>query len=343
MQRVLNADSMKSANQKNILRLIRTNACTRAELARLTGLTPAAITIITDELLTNGLVSEGNKGKSNGGRPGIYLTINPGYGYIGGIHFSRTKFNIGICDFSGKVVSVTSGPIDSLNPYASLEKVNLSFEKLLGDKNLIGIGIAAPGPLDKQCGTLGEIANFPAWRKLPVVSYFHDKYNCPVLLNNYSNALALAEHSAGNVHRDRYLELIIDSGFGSSVVDISHNRLQLFDCELGHTTVNIFGERCDCGNYGCAELYVNERKFHGQSAEQEGFYSALCGIIVNAVNSFRIEEVIFAGVVTDDFESFRNKLYSLLRQRLSAVPVLTQTVLTDKEVFTAGNLYIESL
>lgn len=38
-------------------------ACTRAELARLTGLTPAAITIITYELLTNGLVSEGKKAK----------------------------------------------------------------------------------------------------------------------------------------------------------------------------------------------------------------------------------------------------------------------------------------
>ena len=80
-------------------------ACTRSELARLTGLTPAAITIIIDELFTNGLVLEGKNGKSNGGRPGIYLTINPGYGYIGRIHFSRTKFNIGICDFRKRIIT----------------------------------------------------------------------------------------------------------------------------------------------------------------------------------------------------------------------------------------------
>ena len=102
----------------------------------------------------------------------------------------------------------------------------------------------------------------------------------------------------------------------------------------------MFGERCDCGNIGCAELYVNERKFCGANEESEYFYTALGSVIVNAVNAFSIRQVVFAGCITEKFDIFAQRLQEELNKRKKEGVRLTQTVLKGKEVFVACNLLI---
>lgn len=54
-QKPRNADYTKEYNRKSILRILRHNAMSRAELARATGLTRAATSLIVDELLKGGI------------------------------------------------------------------------------------------------------------------------------------------------------------------------------------------------------------------------------------------------------------------------------------------------
>lgn len=337
----LNADTMKRENRSRVLRLIRSAPLTRADLSRLTGLTTATITLITAELLQEGVIREGIKQKPRGGRPGVVLTVNPAHGFFGGVHISRTGYTVGVCDFVGNPIAQRSRAVDPDDANRSLKDMCDTLAALIGDERFTGIGIAAPGPLDRHTGKLGDVANFPDWQHRSVVDGFAARFGCPVVLDNYSNALALAEYAVGTVQKKRYLELIVDAGFGSSVVHIDGDAVRLIDCELGHTTVDIFGARCDCGNYGCAELYVNERTYRGSDAARERFYRALCAVVVGAVNAFHIEEVVFAGAVLDGFEEFRDRLFAMLSARLRVPPVLTPTRLTGKEVFTAGHLCIE--
>ena len=104
----------------------------------------------------------------------------------------------------------------------------------------------------------------------------------------------------------------------------------------------MFGERCDCGNIGCAELYVNEKKFYATTQEQVEFYFALASVIVNAINAFSIQQVIFAGCITRQFDVFSKMLQSELERRKISGLRLNHTVLSGKEIYVACNLFIVS-
>ena len=58
MKTATNAQLMKIKNEKLILSIINQKPVSRAELAVQTGLTKAAISIITDELINRGIVFE---------------------------------------------------------------------------------------------------------------------------------------------------------------------------------------------------------------------------------------------------------------------------------------------
>ena len=338
MAQKINADVMKQNNRKEVLRLIRKEPCSRIKLAEKLGLTRAAISFICEELLLEGLLEVGEREASIGGRPATVLRLNPDYGVFAGVHFTRSEYVVGVCDFIGNVKKQKKGLVDPLDAEGTLQNIRMDLKELLENENdLLGIGITAPGPLSREEGKLGAVSNFLAWRNFSIVDYFEREFGCKCVLDNVSNALAYAEYSQNPDCERRYLELIIDSGFGSAVAIIK-NGVSLLECELGHTSVNMFGERCDCGNIGCAELYVNENKFNGSQKEKEEFYSALGSVMVSAVNAFSIRQVVFAGSITEKFDLFTQRLQDELNKRNKEGLRLTRTVLNGKEVFVACNL-----
>lgn len=342
MAQKINADVMKQNNRQEILRLIRKEPCSRIKLAEKMGLTRAAISFICEELLTEGIIVEGEKVASCGGRPATVLHLNPEYGFFGGVHFTRSEYVVGICNFTGELIKEKKGKINPESPQKSLIRMRDTLRELLkGEGDLLGIGITAPGPLSREKRMLGEVPNFSAWHNFPIVEFFEREFECKCVLDNFSNALAYAEYSQNVDCERRYLELIIDSGFGSAVAVVK-NGVSLLECELGHTSVNMFGERCDCGNIGCAELYVNEKKFYATTQEQVEFYSALASVIVNAINAFSIQQVIFAGCITRQFDVFSKRLQSELERRKISGMRLNHTVLSGKEIYVACNLFIVS-
>lgn len=340
MAQKINSDIMKQNNRKEVLRLIRKEPCSRIKLAEKMGLTRAAISFICEELIAEGFLVEGEKEASIGGRPATVLRLNSDYGVFCGVHFTRSGYVVGVCDFSGNVKKEKKGTVDASNVAGTLQKIQGDLKGLLENENrLIGIGITAPGPLLRKKGTLGDVPNFSAWNQFPLVEYFEKAFGCKCVLDNFSNALAYAECLQNPDCERRYLELIVDSGFGSAVAVVK-NGISLLECELGHTSVNMFGEKCDCGNIGCAELYVNERKYHGSERERETFYSALASVIVNAGNAFSVKQAVFAGCMTEEFGTFSQTLQTEIEKRGKKGIKLTQTSLNGKEVFVACNLLI---
>ena len=102
MAQKINADVMKQNNRKEVLRFLRKEPCSRIKLAKKLGLTRAAISFICEELINDGLLVEGEKEASIGGRPATVLRLNANYGVYGGVHFTRNDYKVGICDFTGK-------------------------------------------------------------------------------------------------------------------------------------------------------------------------------------------------------------------------------------------------
>lgn len=339
MAHKINADVMKQSNRKEVLRLIRKEPCSRVRLAERMGLTRASISFICEELLNEKMLVEGEKEESRGGRRGTILALNPAFGVYGGAYIRRTGYTVGVCDFSGAIKAEKQGKADKDDPKKTLERIVRDLKELLkGEENLLGVGIASPGPLDKQSGKLKKVANFSGWNGLALREYFEKEFSCRCELDNVSNALAKAEFSQNKNCGKRYLELIIDEGFGSAIAHVSGG-IKIEECELGHASVDMNGKKCDCGNLGCAELFVNEGKYRGNDKERKEFYAALASAITSAANALFIRQVVFAGVVAEDFDRFEEKIRPELSKRGAEIE-LTETALSKKEVFVACNLVI---
>lgn len=260
-----NANQMKLRNQRSIIKLLRQQPVSRAELARKTGLTRAAISVLIDTLLGDGIVTEDQLVTGKIGRTSVTIKLNPEKYRILAINIARDICTVGLCDFSGEILRVEKflqkEGVSANHMLCSLSQKAMEFlkEEECVDR-LLGIGITAPGPLDSMQGTILKPSNFEAWHQTEVVSYFQERFPCPVYIENNAQALAMAERYCGaGIREESFLELIVDTGVGGGLIlnGKPYKGIHGYCGEIGHTTVNLDGARCSCGNHGCLELYAS--------------------------------------------------------------------------------------
>jgi predicted NBD/HSP70 family sugar kinase len=373
---VLNAAEMKIRNQKKILQLLVT-PCSRADLARKTGLTRAAISIIVDELINQRYIMEGDPILGKVGRKSFVLKLNPDRFYMIGVNLARDGCSVGIVNFCGEILSVFKLQM-SETTQETLHNIEITIRKLIEENHLsgelLGIGITAPGPLDSSNGKILNPPNFEQWSLTNVTDYFRDKFDCTVLLENNSNALALLEkfYSINNQFKN-YVELNVDSGIGSGV--ILNNQLYKgssgFGNDFGHMSINFLGEPCQCGNIGCAELYasipnilryakqinpvftdwntiVDQALSNNTQAlqviEKEAFYLSI--IITNIMNILDVEAIIFTGDLTYHSSLLINLVKKQVNQQIIArmvkqINIISSSITYEAPVLSSANLILE--
>ena len=124
------------------------------------------------------------------------------------------------------------------------------------DGKLLGIGVAAPGPLDAYTGTILAAPNVKGFNNLPLREIIEEHFGVPAAVGNDANLAALAEwkYGAGRGFHN-LIYMTISTGIGGGV--ILADRLVLgergFATELGHVTVLPDGPLCPCGQYGHLE------------------------------------------------------------------------------------------
>ncbi|MEG1650251.1 MAG: ROK family transcriptional regulator [Oscillospiraceae bacterium] len=262
----LNASRMKSSNYRRILDELRISPFSRSDLARRTGLTRAAISLIADELLQAHIIVEGNTvAPKASGRSSTELHWNKDAFYCIGLCLRRNYFGVGLHDFCGNLIA--SEYADVKAPYNTREAI---FEKIceMIDNALethtpsgkfLGIGVGAPGPIDDADGIIDNPTGLEILHKAPIVPFLQTRYHCNVVIKNDACSQALAELSYGVKDKyDSFFVLEITGGIGGGLI---LNRKLVSGTlgngnEVGHTTINAFGVKCKCGNTGCAELYA---------------------------------------------------------------------------------------
>ncbi len=98
-------DLLKALNQSSILNVIKTHGpIARADIARMTALSPAAVTLQTAELIDLGLIIEKEEGDSRGGRRPILLALNADSFHVLGVYPYVGLLRTGVVDEPLRVI-----------------------------------------------------------------------------------------------------------------------------------------------------------------------------------------------------------------------------------------------
>lgn len=323
-----NANTMKEKNRRLIIDLIRQSEASRAELAKVTSLSKAAVSIIVDELIRSGVVSESRPVETGVGRRPLRLTVNPDFLYAVGINITRSYAEVGIADIGGRVlcreVLAVHPKKEALLSIAETVERQIKETGISRDR-IYGIGVTAPGPVDTVNTTILNPTNFEEWHYENIGLRLQNLLHTEISLENISGGLALCERYFGMAKElSDYLLLIVSDGIGSGI--ISSGRLIRSASEIGHTSIRYDGIPCECGNKGCIEKYASVPSILSGSKyqswqevidaedtriiEREAEYLA-CGII-NAVNLFGFDHIILEGEINYKPE----KLICAIEERL---------------------------
>jgi glucokinase len=126
-------------------------------------------------------------------------------------------------------------------------------------KDFIGIGVGAPGPLDREKGIVVVAPNL-GWRDFPLAERIMTRLKLPVTLDNDANCATVGEWWLGAARGGRnVVGITIGTGIGGGLIiegQLYHGSSDVAG-EIGHTTIDVNGRVCKCGNYGCLEAYAS--------------------------------------------------------------------------------------
>jgi glucokinase-like ROK family protein len=243
----------------------------RAEVARLTGLTRTTVSEIVGRFIEESLVTETGVSPSRGGKPAILLQVNDDARHLIGIDLANSEFRGAVVNLRGRVIRRLYLPVDELDGQAAVALVYSLIEQLMAhvERPILGIGIGTPGLMDPQKGIVRQAVNLD-WHELPLGDLLRQRFNLPIYIANDSQAAALGEFTFANPGRHNNL-VIIKVGRGTSAGIVLDGKLFHGDNsgagEIGHVKVVEAGAACRCGNTGCLETVVSSRALLRQARE----------------------------------------------------------------------------
>ena len=313
-----NSRLIRIHNRALVLKIIQRRApVSRKEIAELTGLSQAAITKITDDLIGRELVVEDRDSlvSPGYGRKPIGLYINKAKYRLISMYVGRSRIQAAICDLSGSIlhkIQENRASFADFGPGLPGEVIQILtrlMEQNGGDRsNFLGIAISAPGPINAKDGILHNAVATPArtmeapfdWRSVNLSKEVGKHFGLPVFTDNEANVAALGEGWFGaGAGIDNFVLYSVGIGIGSGVMidGLLYRGEDYVVSEIGHITIDYNGPVCVCGNVGCLESYAG----FGRLVELYRTRSGSAGLVPvdNALLVKEIEDV-FSRAATGD-------------------------------------------
>ncbi len=319
---------IKEINTSIILNTIRTHkTISRAQIANITGLTPATVTNLTSKLLDCKLISETKLGASSGGRKPVMLEINSSEYNVACISIVKHKTAVSLYDLAGNCIISQTVDVSGLNSESVLIKLSAKVNELVNnsDKRVLGVGISCEGMINEKDGICVYSSNL-SWEHVPVKDIVERETALPSFVDNDVKVSALGEKWFGQA-KDVKNFVLFSTGYGIGVSVMNDGELlrgaENYATEFGHTVIDpINGPLCSCGNRGCLRTFASGSALlnslnHRYKTETSIFdiikdsekdteiyeilkrHAYYIGIgAANAINIFNPAELIFNGYVT---------------------------------------------
>lgn len=255
---------MGDFNLTVILDAIRRTAggLSRVELAQIVGLSPQTISNISRRLLDQNLIVEAGKEGSGPGKPRTILRLNPGGMYALGVHLDPAVTTFVVLDLVGAVVRhsriKTPGGNDPSAVITTIatELAQLVAESGVDQHRIAGLGVAAPGPIDLDNGTVVDPPLLPGWDRVELRDALARATGYSVLVDKDVTSAAVAETWAGGPSgAGSFVFMYMGTGIGCGIVlnDEVVRGTSGNAGEIGHIVVDPDGPECDCGQHGCVK------------------------------------------------------------------------------------------
>lgn len=333
----------------------------RADLARRLGLSATTMTKVVGQLLSEGVVAEGDH-EGPGlrvGRPSTHIRIAPLSRFVLGVQVGAGNVQLGLCDLLARVHHQSSFTFDlaTTDPTEVVARIATAASTLLASTgtsrtHLLGIGVAAPGPVDPDNRRNILSVNL-GWQDVAFSDPLESAMGVPTIVDHNVRSMALAEARHGNTSgADPLLYVYVRTGVGAGIIiDGQPFRSGTHGVtELGHLQVVENGRRCACGATGCLETVVSEpyladmltpilgrittnplpdllaaaRTDPRAVAILDNLINYLAIGLANAVNLLNPELILLGGMLDDAPEAILDRIRDALQVR--AFPVLRDTI-----------------
>src|SRR6185369_9972068 len=231
----------------------------RAELADRFGVPRQRILAEIEALTQASWIREAGFAASRGGRRSTLVALSPEIRFAA-VDLGASSIDVEVTDGSLEPIAAYSQPIDIRSgPKSVLATVNEVLGKFRAEghyERLSGIGVGVPGPVSFRDGVPVSPPIMPGWDRYPVRDLLAREHNCPVVVDNDVNIMAVGERYGGVARAaDNLLFVKIGTGVGCGIFLGGEVYRGPDGCagDIGHIQADGHGPVCACGNVGCLE------------------------------------------------------------------------------------------
>ena len=263
---------LKRQNRMHVLKILKQRGPTsRIDIAGALELTRAAVTIITNEMIEQGIIVELGEykhvaEKTPRGRKKILIDVNSNFRFTIGIAIECANVSVGMSTLSGAVLDKRNLAINDSFTFGDISDfIKKSVKDIINDnyidpQQLLGIGIGVyPGMFKRMnIPIVNGAADYSPLRKL-----FEKEYSLPVVVDNSVKGMAMANIDFLKV-KDAERRNIAFLQCGDSmhfVVTNLNDPIVSYDNRTDFVDRIIIdpksSEVCDCGRKGCCRTELS--------------------------------------------------------------------------------------
>ena len=216
---------LRKVNAAEILFLVRQHGpCSRAELARASGLSVPTVSSSIEYLQKKGLVEAIGAGGSNGGRPPELVRFNRSYGYVVGVDIGGSAVRLALADLDGTVIGKVNLAIRSRGTPAQVVTMirggigRLQKAHGIARKKIFAIALGAPGITDLRAGIVRSAPHLADWENVPLQRLVSENLGLATIIENDVNLGALGESWCGTARAvPDFVFIGIGTGVGAGI------------------------------------------------------------------------------------------------------------------------------
>ncbi len=246
--------------------LRRRGPLTRTEMTAATGWARVTVTSRLERLLDSGLLAGDGSANGNRGRPAVRYRLDATRAVLLVADIGASGMRLARVDLEGRVEATTGlraaieeGP----EPILRVAHEGLLALAASAERPVWGVAMSLPGPVDFAAGRVVTPPIMTGWDGVPVRDLVHHWFDCPVLIENDVNAMAVGEQATSFPNIRDLLVVKVGTGVGCGIISDGH--VMRGDAgaagDLGHTWADVDKAHvtppdCRCGKRGCLEAYV---------------------------------------------------------------------------------------